>query len=151
MQFQHYRWHMPWCRHFWDCSQQHTWNYTKKSQIAPRKDITEIANESVYGTHLRMLLRILENRLKGAKGCKIWSIKNWEYKWECKRKNDECIWSAPDDVIQGAPDNTPGAAPKGELQYLYTQRCTRRCTWCCTQRYTSRCTCVVLVHAIVNA
>ena len=44
-----------------------------------------------------------------------------------------------------------GVAPKGELQYLYTKGCTRRCTWCCTKRYTSGCTWVSLVHAIVNA
>ena len=29
-----------------------------KSQIAPPKDVTEIANESVYGTHLRMLFKM---------------------------------------------------------------------------------------------
>ena len=28
------------------------------SQIAPPKDVTEIANDSVYGTHLRMLLKM---------------------------------------------------------------------------------------------
>ena len=28
------------------------------SQVAPTKDVTEIANESVYGTHSRMLLKI---------------------------------------------------------------------------------------------
>ena len=28
------------------------------SQIAPPKDVTEIANERVYGTHLRMLLKM---------------------------------------------------------------------------------------------
>ena len=44
-----------------------------------------------------------------------------------------------------------GVAPKGELQYLCTQRCTRRCTWCCTKSYTSGCTWAGLVHAIVNA
>ena len=31
---------------------------TIKSQIAPLKDVIEIANESVYGTHLKMLLKI---------------------------------------------------------------------------------------------
>ena len=31
---------------------------TTKSQIAPLKDLIEIANESVYGTHLKMLLKI---------------------------------------------------------------------------------------------
>ena len=29
-----------------------------KSQIAPQKDVMEISNESVYGTHLRMLLKM---------------------------------------------------------------------------------------------
>ena len=31
---------------------------TAKLQIAPPKDVIEIANESVYGTHLRMLFKI---------------------------------------------------------------------------------------------
>ena len=31
---------------------------TAKLQIAPPKDVIEIANETVYGTHLRMLLKI---------------------------------------------------------------------------------------------
>ena len=31
---------------------------TAKLQKAPPKDVIEIANESVYGTHLRMLLKI---------------------------------------------------------------------------------------------
>ena len=46
------------CKHFCGCSQQSVWNYTTKSQIAPRKDLTEIDNESVYGTHLRMLFKM---------------------------------------------------------------------------------------------
>ena len=43
-------------------------------------------------------------------------MKIWE--WGCKGKNDKCVWGALDDTIQGAPDNTPGVARKGELQYL---------------------------------
>ena len=61
----------------------------------------------------------LKNGFKGANGCKIRPIKHWTYEWECKRKNDKYVWDALDDTIQGAPDNTPGVAPKGELQYLY--------------------------------
>ena len=58
MQFQHYKWYMHWCKSFWECSQQSASNYTTKSQIAPREDVTEMANESVYGTKLRMLLKM---------------------------------------------------------------------------------------------
>ena len=58
MQFQHYKWYMHWCKNFWECGQQAAWNYTTKSQIAPPKDVTEMANESVYGTKLRMLLKM---------------------------------------------------------------------------------------------
>ena len=36
------------------------------------------------------------------------------------RKNDKCVSDALDDTTQGPPDNTPGVAPKGELQYSYT-------------------------------
>ena len=39
-------------------SQQSVWNYTAKSQIAPRKDVTEIVNESLYGAQLRMLFKM---------------------------------------------------------------------------------------------
>ena len=52
-------------------------------------------------------------------GCKIWPIKNLKYEWECKWKDDKCVWGALDDTVQGAPDNTSGVAPKGELQYLH--------------------------------
>ena len=48
---------MRWCKHFWEY-QQSAWNYTTKSQIAPPKDVTEIANENVYATHLRMLFKM---------------------------------------------------------------------------------------------
>ena len=91
MQFQHYRWYMRWCKHFWECSQQSAWNYTTKSQIAPPKDVTEIANESVYGTHLRMLFKMDLRVLMDAKSdqLKIESMSS-------------------------------GVAPKGEQQYLYT-------------------------------
>ena len=58
MQFHHYKWYMRWCEHFWEWSQQSAWDYKTKSQIAPPKDVTEIANESVYGTHLRVVLKI---------------------------------------------------------------------------------------------
>ena len=82
---------MRWCKHFRECSQQSVWNYTTKSQIAPKEDVTEIANESVYGTHLRMLfkmdLRVQMNAKSGQ--LKIESMSS-------------------------------GVAPKGELQYLYT-------------------------------
>ena len=90
MQFQLYRWHMRWCKHFWDC-QQSTWNYITKSQIAPPKDITEIANESVYETQLRMLFKMdLRVQMDAKSGqLKIESMSS-------------------------------GVAPKGELQYLYT-------------------------------
>ena len=37
---------------------------------------------------------------------------------ECKRYNDKCICSVIDGTIYGAPDNTPGIAPKGVLQDL---------------------------------
>ena len=65
---------------------------------------------------LNALENALKNGLKGANECKIWPIKNWKYGWECKRKNDKCVWVALDDTIQSAPDNTPGVAPKDELQ-----------------------------------
>ena len=81
---------MRWCKHFWEY-QQSAWNYTTKSQIAPPKDVTEIANESVYGTHLRMLFKMdLRVQMDAKSGqLKIESMSS-------------------------------GVAPKGELQYLYT-------------------------------
>ena len=82
---------MRWCKHFCGCSQQSVWNYTTKSQIVPRKDVTEIANASVYGTHLRMLFKMdLRVQMDAKSGqLKIESMSS-------------------------------GVAPKGELQYLYT-------------------------------
>ena len=82
---------MRWCKHFCGCSQQSVWNFTTKSQIAPRKDVTEIANESVYGTHLRVLFKMDLRVLMDAKSgqLKIESMSS-------------------------------GAAPKGELEYLYS-------------------------------
>ena len=41
------------------------WNYIKKSQITS-PDVTEIANESVYGMHKRML-----SEMDGGNGCII--------------------------------------------------------------------------------
>ena len=90
MQFQHYRWYMRWCKHFWEC-QQSAWNYTTKSQIAPPKDVTEIANESVYGTHLRMLFK-MDLRVQ-------MDAKSGQLKFESM---------------------SSGVAPKGELQYFYS-------------------------------
>ena len=58
MQFQHYKWYMRWCKDFRESSQKSAWSYKTKSQLAPPKDVTEIANESLYGTHFRMLLKI---------------------------------------------------------------------------------------------
>ena len=49
---------MRWCKHFFLFCQQSAWNYIIKSQIGPPKDVMEIANESVYGTQLRILLKI---------------------------------------------------------------------------------------------
>ena len=62
-----------------------------KVTIAPPKDITEIANESVYGTHLRMLFKMdLRVQMDAKSGqLKIERISS-------------------------------GVAPKSELQYLYT-------------------------------
>ena len=90
MQFQYYRLYMRLCKHFWECSQQSAWNYTTKSQIAPPKDVTEIANESVYGTHLRMLFK-MDLRVQ-------MDAKSGQLKFESM---------------------SSGVAPKGELQYLY--------------------------------
>ena len=72
-------------------SQQSVWNYTAKSQIAPRKDVTEIVNESLYGAQLRMLFKMdLRVQMDAKSGqLKIESMSS-------------------------------GVAPKGELQYLYT-------------------------------
>ena len=86
MQFQHYRWYMRWCKDFWECQ-----HYTTKLQITPPKDVTEIENESVYGTHLRMLFKMdLRVQMDAKSGqLKIESMSS-------------------------------GVAPKGELQYLYT-------------------------------
>ena len=58
MQFQHYKWYMRWCKKFWECSQQSACNYATKSLIAPPKDVIEVTNESVYGTHMRILLKM---------------------------------------------------------------------------------------------
>ena len=89
MQFQHYRWYVRW--YFWECSQQSAWNYTTKSQIAFPKDVTEIVNESVYGTHLRMLFKMdLRVQIDAKSG---------------QLKIESMI---------------SGVAPRGELQYLYT-------------------------------
>ena len=75
---------MRWCKHFKVSSQQSAWNYTKKSQIAPPpKDVIEIVNESVYGTHLRMLLK-MDLRLKI-------DAKNRKIKIESMRKNHKCV------------------------------------------------------------
>ena len=81
---------MRWCKHFWEC-QQSAWNYITKSQIAPPKDVTEIANESAYGTHLRMLFKMdLRVQMDAKSGqSKIESMSS-------------------------------GVTPKGELQHLYT-------------------------------
>ena len=82
---------MRWCKHFCMYSQQSVWNYTAKSQIAPRKDVTEIVNESLYGAQLRMLFKMdLRVQMDAKSGqLKIESMSS-------------------------------GVAPKGELQYLYT-------------------------------
>ena len=82
---------MRWCKHFCGFSQQFVWNYTTKSQIAPRKDVIEIANESVYGMHLRMLLKMDLRVQMDAKSGQL-KIESMSF----------------------------GVAPKGELQYLYT-------------------------------
>ena len=58
MQFQTYKWYRRWCKQFWEFSQPSAWNYITKPQIAPPKYVTEVVNERVYGTHLRMLLKI---------------------------------------------------------------------------------------------
>ena len=49
---------MLWCKRFRECSQQSAWNYAIKSQIDLPKDVIEVTNDSVYGTHLRMLLKM---------------------------------------------------------------------------------------------
>ena len=82
---------MHWCKHFWECSEQSTWNYTTKSQIAPPEVVTEIANESVYGMHLRMVFTMDLRVQMDAKSSQL---------------KIESIFS--------------GVAPKGKLQYLYT-------------------------------
>ena len=82
---------MRWCKHFWECSQQSAWNYTTKSQIAPPKDVNKIVNESVYGTHLRML-----------------------FKMDLRVQMDAKSGQSKIDSMSS------GVAPKGELQYLYT-------------------------------
>ena len=79
---------MCWCKHFCGCSQQSVWNYTT---IAPRKDVIENVNESVNGTHLRMLFK-MDLRVK-------MDAKSGQLKIESVNS---------------------GVAPKGELQYLYT-------------------------------
>ena len=78
-------------KHFWECSQQSAWNYTTKSQIAPPKYVTEIAKESVNGTHLRTLFK-MDLRVKI-------DAKSGQLKIESM---------------------SSGVAPKGKLQYLYT-------------------------------
>ena len=82
---------MRWCKHFCGSSQQSVWNYTTKSQIAPRKDVTEIANESLYGTQLRMLFKM---DLMGQMDAKSGQLK--------------------------IESMSSGVAPKGERQYFYT-------------------------------
>ena len=82
---------MRWCKHFCGCSQQSVWNYTAKSRVAPRKDVTEIANESVYGTYLRMLFKM-------------------DLRVQMDAKSDQL-------KIESM---SSGVAPKGEIQYLYT-------------------------------
>ena len=42
----------------------------------------------------------LKNGLKRKNEYKIYSTKNWKYEWECKRKNDKCVWGALDKIIQ---------------------------------------------------
>ena len=64
--------------------------HNKVTNSSP-KDVTEIANKSVYGTHLRMLFKM---DLKVQMGAKYGQLK--------------------------IKSMSSGVAPKGELQYLYT-------------------------------
>ena len=48
-------------------------NYTTKSQIAPPKDLIKITNESLYETHLGMLLKM---ELKVQMNAKFGKLKN---------------------------------------------------------------------------
>ena len=83
--------HISFNIHISECSQQSAWNYKTKSDIALPKDVTEIANENVYGKHLRMLFKMdLMVQIDAKLG-------------QLKIKN-----------------MSSGLAPKGELQYLYT-------------------------------
>ena len=66
-------------------------DYTTKLQIAPPKDVIEIANKSVYGTHLRILFK-MDLRVQ-------MDAKSGQLKFESM---------------------SSGVAPKGELQYFYS-------------------------------
>ena len=68
-----------------------------KSQIVPQKDVTEIANESLYETHLRMLLKI-----------GLWvhmDAKSSQLKDESKSK----FFSAPSDAQKNVNETTINA------------------------------------------
>ena len=95
MQFQHYKWNILWCKSWytWECSQYFAWKYTRKTQIAP-PIVTEIANDRVYGTHLRMSSKML---LRVQMNVKFGQLKN-----EDKTK----IFSAPGDAQESANGTT---------------------------------------------
>ena len=61
---------------------------TEKPSIAPPKDVTEIANKRVYGTHLRMLLK---RDIRVQMDVKFGKLKN-----ESKSE----LFSAPGDALQ---------------------------------------------------
>ena len=68
-----------------------------KSQIVPQKDVTEIANESLYETHLRMLLKI---------GLRVhMDAKSSQLKDESKSK----FFSAPSDAQKNVNETTINA------------------------------------------
>ena len=76
---------------------------------------------SYWGCKWERIWNALENALKnGLKGAKSGQLKIESMSESANRKNDKCVWDALDDTTQGPPDNTPGVAPKGELQYSYT-------------------------------
>ena len=98
MQFQHYKWYKRCCKLWctWGYNQKSAGNLSRISQIAS-PNVIEIASESVYGTHLRMLSKTDVRVQMDAKSGQL--------------KNDSKIvlFSVPGDVQESANGTTINA------------------------------------------
>ena len=129
------------------------WNYIRKSQIAP-PNVTEVANERVYGTYVRMLSKMYQ-----AKGAVQMDATSGQW----KKKSKSGIFSALTDAQQNASGTTTNIVDVHfmvqfrvhlmmhlEMNFKIYKRCTKRCTQDCIKRCGSGCTWFTLVYTIVN-